>query len=131
MLDPLAAFGFKDTKPARAAATESGSGDLPEYLAFDAKDRSKCLQIKTARGVYRAPTYTNLLDVISDGERGEEISLLFSFMVIDIRGKNLQLVAHSLIKRECAFIQDYSPSKFAQPKPEEAIIDSIEITAKE
>jgi hypothetical protein len=131
MRDPLARFVFRDKKPAKPKPPETGSGELAEYLAVDAKDRNKYLQIRTARGIYRAPAYTYLLDVISDGERGEEIALLFSFMVVDIRGKNLQEMAISLIRRECAFIQDYSPHKFANPKPDEAIIESIEITARE
>jgi hypothetical protein len=132
MTDLFKSFGFNDQKSTKPASSKSvGGGSLPEYLAFDAKDRSHYFEIRTARGVNRAPAYAYLLDVISDGERGTEISLLFSFMVVDIRGKNLKAVTHSLINRECSFIQDYSSQKFAPPKPDEAVIESIEITARE
>lgn len=108
---------------------KNGAG-LPDYLAFNVRDRTKYLEIKTTRGINRAPAYAYLLDVISDGERGTEISLLFSFMVVDIRGKNLQDVAHSLAMRGCAFIQDFDPKVFAQPEPSAAIIEAIEIVVK-
>jgi hypothetical protein len=131
MRDPLAVFGFREDKPAKPEPQETGSGELSQYLASDAKDRSKYLQIRTARGIHRAPAYAYLLDVIHDGERGTEIALLFSFMMVEIRGRNLQETAISLLRRECAFIEEFNHKAFILPKPTEAIIESIDITVKE
>jgi hypothetical protein len=124
-------FGFREDKPAKPEPQETGSGELSQYLASDAKDRSKYLQIRTARGIHRAPAYAYLLDVIHDGERGTEIALLFSFMMVEIRGRNLQETAISLLRRECAFIEEFNHKAFILPKPTEAIIESIDITVKE
>jgi len=119
-------LGDKESKPQPPKNSEG----LADYLAFNAQDRNKNLEIKTAKGINRAPAYAYLLDVLSDGQRGTEISLLFSFMVIDIRGKNLQEAAHALAMRGCAFIQEFDPKAFTQPEPSAAIIESIEIVVK-
>jgi hypothetical protein len=116
-------------RPAREPARHSG-GKLV-YEAFNPKDKTKVLEIRTAQGIHHAPAYAYLLNVISDGERGLEISLLFSFMAVDIKGKHLQALARALIKRESAFIQEYDGGKFAPPEPGGAVIESIAITARE
>lgn len=116
-------------KENKVQLVKNGEG-LADYLAFNAQDRNKYLEIKTTKGINRAPAYAYLLDVISDGERGTEISLLFSFMMIEIRGKNLQELAHALAMRGCSFIQEFSPKAFSQPEPSATIIESIEIVAK-
>lgn len=110
----------------RRKAAAKGSGK-PPYEAFDAKDRSKYLQIRTASGTQRAPAYAYLLDVISDGDKGTAIALLFSFMEVKITGRNLQNMAHALIKRECAFIQEFDYGKFEPPEPAEPFIEGLEI----
>jgi hypothetical protein len=128
--DPLDAFRSKDAIKLVKNDSKQQAKPLPKYQAFDAKDRLKYLEIRLARGVNHAPAYAYLLDVVSDGERGTEISLVFSFMMAEIRGKNLQLVAHSLAKRGCYFIQDFAPNAFTPPEADEPIIESIEIIAR-
>lgn len=118
-------LGVRGKKP--APKTISGK---PVYEAFDAKDRSKYLQIRTAEGTHRAPTYAYLLDVISDGGKGEAIALLFSFMEVKIKGRNLQNLAHALIKRECAFIQEFDYSQFEPPEAAEPFIEGLEIVGR-
>lgn len=115
----------------RKKPAPKGKDGKAAYEAFDAKDRSKYLQIRTAQGIHRAPSYSYLLDVISDGEKGAEIALLFSFMEVKITGRNLQTIAHALIKRECAFIQEFDYSQFNPPEPAEPFIEGIEIVAKD
>jgi hypothetical protein len=111
--------------------TKKKSKVLPEYQAFATKDRLKSLQIKR-KGEVQAPAYAYLLNVISDDERGEEIALIYSFMLVKIRGKHLQEVAQALIMHQCHFISEYNPDKHPQPEPSEPLISSIEIvvTAK-
>jgi hypothetical protein len=118
-------LGVRDKKPAA-----KGSSGKPAYEAFDAKDRSKYLQIRTASGAHRAPAYAYLLDVISNGDKGTEIALLFSFMEVKITGRNLQNMAHALVKRECAFIQEFDYGKFEPPEPIEPFIEGLEIEDK-
>ncbi|MGZ8216705.1 hypothetical protein [Methylomagnum sp.] len=115
----------------RKKPAAKGKDGKAAYEAFDAKDRSKYLQIRTAQGVHRAPSYSYLLDVISDGDKGAEIALLFSFMEVRITGRNLQTIAHALIKRECAFIQEFDSSQFNPPSPTEPFIETLEIAARD
>lgn len=127
--DPFAAFGFEDA-PAKASTAESAAG-LPVYQAFEAKDRLKRLDIRHSGGMWHSPAYAYLLDIMTDGERGKEIALLYSFMLVKIRGKNLHPVTLALQNNGCAFIQDFDAKKFTTPPQGEPIIDSIEITVKE
>jgi hypothetical protein len=115
----------------RRKPAAKGKDGKPAYEAFDAKDRSKYLQIRTAEGTHRAPTYAYLLDVISDGDKGTAIALLFSFMEVKITGRNLQNMAHALVKRECAFVQEFDYSRFDPPEPDEPFIERLEIVARD
>lgn len=117
-------------KPPREETPPPAGGGLPPYQAFDAKDRPECVELRLANGIHRAPTYTYLLDVISDGWQGTEISLLFSFMMVEIRGRNLQSVARSLVKRECAGLYEFNPERFTPPAPDAPVIERMEIVVK-
>ncbi len=124
--DPLSKFRI-------TGGTESANADdkaaLPLYLAHNSKDKIRYLQIKQSLE-HRSPAYDYLLDVITDADRGREIALIFSFMLVKIRGKNLQEVATSLMRRHCEFIQIYDAECFSlSRKANEPIIESIEIVA--
>lgn len=122
--DPLGKFRKAPHKPKTAEPPEKES--LPIYKAFTAKNHTKSLQIR-AKGELQAPAYAYLLNVISDDERGEEIALIYSFMLVKIRGRNLQEVAQALIMHQCHFICEYNADKHPAPEPSEPLISSIEI----
>jgi hypothetical protein len=105
--------------------------ELPEYQAFDAKDRTKIIRIRRTNGTNHAPANTYLLDVVSDGGKNQEIAIIYSFMVVKIRGRNLHHLQLAIEKRECDFIQNYDAEIFAPPEPDEAIIDDIEVVTRE
>jgi hypothetical protein len=104
--------------------------ELPEYQAFDAKDRTKIIRIRRTNGTHHAPANTYLLDVVSDGGKNQEIAIIYSFMVVKIRGRNLHRLQLVIEKRECDFIQNYDPLVFAPPEPDEAVIYDIEVIVK-
>lgn len=128
--DPLSKFRITGgTESANADNNAPKSAALPPYLAHNSKDKIRYLQIKQSLE-HRSPAYDYLLDVITDADRGREIALIFSFMLVKIRGKNLQEVATSLMRRHCEFIQIYDAECFSlSRKANEPIIESIEIVA--
>jgi hypothetical protein len=129
-VDHLAKFrkGTSD-KPAAAEPTQE-TGGLLSYVAFEAKDKIKRLEIRRVMGAYRTPAYAYLLDIVFDGLHGTELVLLYSFMMIKIKGENLHPVTLAIQKGNCDFIQDFDPRAFAGPAPDAPRIDHIEIIVK-
>ena len=130
--DPLEKFRkiSPDTPPEPPYQEESGEG-LPEYRAFEAKDKNRRLQIRRVHGATHCPAYSYLLNISYDGEYGTEIVLTYSFMQVKIKGKNLQMLIISLLKNGCTFIQDFDPQYFATPEPNEAFIEWIEVITRD
>lgn len=131
MNDPLAKFR-NIPEPNKAASNESGGGGegLPPYEAFKAVDKTKRLQIRRVLGATHSPAYTYLLDVSYDGFHGTELVLTYSFMLIKIKGINLQPIILAIEKHECAFIQDYDPQFFAPSESDKPFIENIEIVER-
>ncbi|SMF97899.1 hypothetical protein SAMN02949497_4775 [Methylomagnum ishizawai] len=128
--DPLAKFRKSPTVKPEATLPESKAG-LPDYQAFDAKDKIKRLEIRRVMGAFHTPAYAYLLNVIFDGYHGTELVLVYSFMLVKVKGRNLHPITLAVQEGKCAFIQDYDPRAFAEPAPDAPFIESIEIIAKE
>jgi hypothetical protein len=129
-IDPLAKFRKGTTSDKPAASLPQETGGLPPYVAFEAKDKIKRLEIRRVMGAYRTPAYAYLLDIVFDGLHGTELVLLYSFMMIKIKGENLHPVTLAIQKGNCDFIQDFDPRAFAPPAPDAPRIDRIEIIVK-
>ena len=129
MNDPLAAF--------RKQPIESGTAVKPplgtdEYVAFDAKDKVERLKIRRANDPTRSPSYAYLLDVVYDGPYGTNFVLVFTFLMVLVRGKNLQNLVKALEMGTAEFIQEFDPDQWQKPKDEAApFIESIEVVVQE
>ena len=132
MNDPLARF-----QKAQSLAHDSDKKEksrLHDYHAFalmEKSDKTSRLQIRRAAGSTHAPAYSSLLDVCYDGLHGTGLVLTYSFMQVKIKGKNLQALITAIERHECAYIQDYDEHFFIPPKPDEAIIELIEVVTRE
>jgi len=121
--DPLAAHRKKPL-----ATTESK--EQQGYVAFDAKDKVTRLQIRCAMQPTHAPGYSYLMNVIYDGPYGTNFVLVFHFMSVLVRGKNLQPVIAALESGSAEFIQEFDDQIWEAPKDEKApVITSIQIEA--
>ena len=131
MADPLAQFRRKPIAGVGTSrATPTGQSD--EYVAFDAKDRLDRLRIRRAMAPTRAPGYAYLLDVVYDGPYGTNFVLVFTFMVVLVRGRNLQPVVAALEGGMAEFIQEFDPDRWKAPAdPNAPFIESIEVVVKE
>ncbi|HEY3862534.1 MAG TPA: hypothetical protein VGO59_11655 [Verrucomicrobiae bacterium] len=129
MADPLAAFR---KKPAGATA-ETPPPKAPDgYIAFDAKDSVQRLKIRRANNPTRAPGYAHLLEVVYDGTFGTNFVLVYTFLMVMVRGRNLQPVIMALEMSNADFIQEFDPDKWEKPKDEKApFIESIEIVVQD
>ena len=129
MADPLAQFR-KKMNPA------SPGGDGPaakeEYVAFGAKDKVSRLRIRRAMAPTRAPGYTYLLDVVYDGSYGTNFVLVFTFLMVLVRGRSLQPVIAALELGMADFIQEFDSDQWQKPADESApFIESIEVVVQE
>ena len=97
------------------------------YVAFGGKDRVERLKIRFAKGLTHAPGYFYLRNISYDGKHGTNCVLMFDFMVVLLKGKNLQSLISSLMLGTVDFIQEFNPDVWPQPADDSPLIDSIEI----
>ncbi len=103
-----------------------------EYVAFDAKDKVTRLRISRANDPTRSPGYAYLLDIVYDGDFGTNFVLVYTFLMVLVRGKNLQPVIMALEMGTADFIQEFDADRWQIPKDEKApFIESIEVVVQE
>lgn len=127
--DPLASFR-------RTQKTDSTNvpAEPNYYEAYGiAGDRSpdRRLEVRQVLAAWHAPSYRYLMDVVFDGAHGTEIVLVFSFLMVKIKGRNLQAVRRAIIESTCTFIQDYDPREFSLPANDAPVIEKIELVVKD
>ncbi len=124
--DPLAQFRKKSEAPATTAA--GTEGDASEYAAFKAVDRRQIrLKVRPSSGPWERVTYSYLLHMPED-EQGTYLALIFTFMTVVVKGRNLQELAEAIGDERCEFIQAYDPKKWKKPKDTSAaFIETIEV----
>jgi len=126
--DPLAQFR---KKPVGAEAM-TPIRESDEYVPFEAKDRVERLKIRCKMAPTRAPGYAWLLDIAYDGSFGTNFVLGFTFMMVLVRGKNLQSVIAALEMGTADFIQEFDADRWQKPKDLKApFIESIEYVMPE
>ena len=126
MADPLSPF--RKTAAASPGAPAGGGRASDEYAAFGAKDRVSRLRIRSVMAPTHSPGYLYLRDVAYNGEFGTNFALDFTFMMVLVRGRNLQPVVSALESGMADFIQEFDAKKWAKPTdPATPVIDSIEI----
>ena len=123
--DPLAEFRKTPPAPRGGAIPPKGTD---EYVAFGTKDKVNRLRIRSVMAPVNSPGYHILLNVVYDGEFGTNFVLLFTVLMVLVRGKNLQKVVFAIENGQADFIQEFDPDKWQKPTDANAaIIESIEI----
>jgi hypothetical protein len=129
MNDPLASWRRKPASPIESAPAEK---EVEQYLAFDAKDRVSRLKILRARYPGRSPNYSLLLDIVYSGNGVTQIVLVFTFMMVFIKGRNMLTLLKALEMQTADFIQEFDPKRWRKPADADAaIIEAIEVKLKE
>ena len=127
--DPLA--------PYRKTPVQSNGGAVPptgeeEYAAFGTKDRVRRMRIRSVTAPVNAPGYNILLNVVADGQDGSNFILVYSVLLVLVRGRNLQKMVFAIENEMADYIQEFDPDKWQKPTDATApLIESIEIKAVE
>ncbi|HEV2693072.1 MAG TPA: hypothetical protein VG347_09285 [Verrucomicrobiae bacterium] len=127
--DPLAAYR---KQPLSGGETSKKGKENGGYVAFDAKDKVDRLRIRRAAGPTRSPGYHYLLDVAYDGDYGTNFVLVYTFMMVMVKGQNLKSVIFALETGTADYIQEFDGSKWEKPTDKAApFIESIEVIVQD
>jgi hypothetical protein len=123
--DPLALF-----KRSPILDRQKPEPPLPgddEYAAFHAVDRDqKRLSARAVGLAWVHASYSFLQYVTEDAGRGRMFYIIFGFMVIEVRGRNLSPVVDAIRRDACAFIQQFDSARWRKPRDTSTpFIDSI------
>jgi hypothetical protein len=122
--DPLAQY-----RPKTAGSVSPNNATTDEYVAFGVKNSVLRLRIRDKKRAAQSPDYKLLTNVVSDFE-GTHIILIYTFLIVEIHGKNLQKLVFALESGVADFIQEFNPALWQKPvDASAAIIDAIASTA--
>jgi hypothetical protein len=124
-LDPLAIFKRNPIVDRQESETAMPSDD--EYVAFHAVDRDqKRLSARAVGVAWVHASYSFLQYITEDAGRGRMFYIIFGFMVMEVRGRNLSPVVDAIRRDACVFIQQFDPARWPKPKDTSLpFIDSI------
>jgi len=102
-----------------------------EYVAFEVREGTDRLHIHRATQPSRYPGYHYLLDIVFDHDFGSMFTLIYSFMVVEVTGKNLEPVVHAISYGNCARIHEFHRNHYDSPPQGDPLIEKIVIVAGE
>jgi hypothetical protein len=122
--DLLAQYRRNGSNPVgKAVPTDSN-----EYVAFGVRDKVQRLRIRSLTAPVNSPGYNILLNVVYDGEQGTHFMLVYTVLMVLVRGKNLQKLVFAIENGHADYIQQFDPARWQKPTEADAtIIDSIEV----
>jgi hypothetical protein len=121
-----------DQQSAQTRTEEKGMplfGQDRAYVAFKLRDGAERLQIIRATKPARFPAASYLLDISYDHFHQSAFSLIYTFMVVDVTGWNLEPVVHAINFGNCDNIREFDPRQHDHPGKGEPLIETINITA--
>lgn len=123
----LAQFQRKNEETAKPPQDDDGV-----YHAYKAVDRKqRRLLIRPVSTAWEWATYQYLLRVVVD-PTGRRLALIFSFMAITLKGRNLVQIAEAVADERCDFIQQFDGKRWQEPADQQAaFVESIEFITKE
>ena len=124
MSDPLAQFRQGQT-PTRASKPTIGIGKKP-YEAYDKKGKPcPYTEILCVTQPSQSPQSRFFLAAVFSAGFDDAVTLLYSFMAVEIKGKHLKEVRQAVQNGRCEFIQEYHENEFLPPNKGEPVIESI------
>jgi len=105
------------------------SQDKP-YEAYKPKPRVHHLKIRRPGQGKISPAYRDLLHVSSD-DAGTCFELVFRYLMVRVRGKNLGEVIDAIENHGCDFILEFHASIWKRPETGKPVIEKVEILGKE
>lgn len=95
---------------------EDNGGDPRAYLAYRSVDRPRVrLKIRPVSFAWERLPNRMLLRIMENKNSGQDLVLVYSFLGVTIKGRNLQPVAEAIEMERCLFIQEFDPKLHDKP----------------
>ena len=112
-------------------ASNTGTGKK-HYEAFDSTGKpSPYTEIRCVLQPSQSPQARFFLAAVFSADFDDAFTLLYSFMAVEVKGKNLREVRQAIQNGRCEFIQEYHENEFLPPGKSEPVIESIRFIAGE
>ena len=99
------------------------------YVAFEIREHAERLHIMRGAGPSRFPNYSYLLDISFDHHLQSAFTLIYTFMIVEVTGSNLEPVVKAITFGNCERIREYHSKLYDLPAQGEPLIERIQITA--
>ena len=124
--DPLAQFRQgQSAGQAANRSTKPSQGKRP-YEAYDKRGKPcPYTEILCIAQPSQSPQSRFFLAAVFSADFDDAFTLLYSFMAVEIRGRNLKEVRQAVQNGRCEFIQEYHENEFLPPPKGEPVIESV------
>ena len=126
---------FRQGQPASTNQPKTGTQPRSEKKPYEAYDKSgkPCpyTEILCVSQPSQSPQARFFLAAVFSADFDEAITLLYSFMAVEIKGKHLKEVRQAVQNGRCGFIQEYDEDAFLPPAKNTPVIESIRFIAGE
>lgn len=124
---------LKDAKRVRDHATSNdmrGAAGADAYIPYETSSQAvERLRILRHDDTCHAPSYRYLLDVVHLYD-GDGVILVYSFIMVKVKGKNLEGLIEHLIDGDVTLIQKFDADFWVRPPVDQPIIDSIDVVVR-
>ena len=123
--DPLVQFRKEQTTRTAAndnKASKIGTGKKP-YEAFDSTGKPSLYT--EIRCVLQPSQSRFFMAAVFSADYDDAFTLLYSFMAVEVKGRNLKEVRRAIQIGRCEFIQEYNENEFLKPGKDAPVIESI------
>lgn len=102
------------------------------YEAYDATGKlTPYLEIRCLTQPSQAPQTRFLMAVVFSADYDEAFSLIYSFMAVEVRGKNLKEIRRAIQNGRCEFIQEYHENEFGKIAKGSPVIENVKFITGE
>lgn len=123
---------FRREQPAARANTSIDTAGKRTYEAFDKTGRpSFYTEIRCIMQPSQSPQSRFFMAAVFSADYDDNFTLIYSFMAVEIKGKNLKEVRRAIQMGRCEFIQEYHANEFTPPGQSEPVIESIKFITGE
>lgn len=89
------------------------------------------MEIRCVMQPSQSPQSRFFMAAVFSADYDETVTLIYSFMAVEIRGRNLKEVRRAIQNNRCEFIQEYHEREFLPPGKNEPVIESIKFITGE
>lgn len=132
MGDQLSRFRRNETPAKAASSTAANNTGKRPYEAYDTISKTfPYMEIRCLLQPSQSVQSRFLMAVVFSADFDETFTLIYSFMAVEVRGRNLREIRRAIQNGRCEFIQEYHANEFLPPGKDAPVIESIQFIAGE